>query len=299
MVTAQPSESAIESGLLDREAWIEPGKVLETLIGIIGSIGQALDVWQVLFGDKPVSRVILQQARMKPVALYAAHLGISHAQAAYSLHLVQSQTGYADNAVIENPWQGIIAPQNNTPQQRKMALLYIAKNLPDAEACRSAEESGNDAELGVRLGYPACCAKAFAKWSAVSKDKDFTLHGIPEVAAALPWQNNIALRHVDTRLSAHFPCSATCPSSLRVNQKYFDTIYRHNPELAAILRTRLASTVLYHKKYGPYVLCNPVKKGSMWFIDGAQGYGSNSFYEQLRRQGKFKEGEDALVLCYR
>ncbi len=257
----------------------------ETLIGTMGSIGQALDVWQLLYGEKPAARVVLPEEALFQVKTLLVDLELVFETADFRLNLLPNPYGYADNA-------------EKTQDTGTRSILYVAKDKNQALVCKNTETKDDHHHLGVLLGYPSCCSLAFAKWCLQTADRDFTLKGIPSEPAILPWQNNCALRHFDTRLSPHFPCSAFCKNSSEVNTVYFTALHAYLPELAFIFKKRLSSTIVYHRKEGPFILVNAKITDGEWAFDDVEGNRQSLFCKRLVQEKRIIPSQDVVVLRY-
>lgn len=255
------------------------------LMGSIGSIGQALDVWQVLFANKPATRIVAQKTQIPFLQQNFDRLHLSFCLADFGLLLQSTPSGYADNASMISM------------SQANHLILYVAKSPDVVQLCKTYEANQDHVQVGIALGYPHCCSQAFSKWSKKTTNLDFTLDAIKQ-NSNLPWLNNIALRQLDTRLSPHFPCDVHCQESVRVNRAYFQSIANHIPQLAVLMQQRLKSTVLYHKSFGPFILYDAVLKHHTWTFTNVEGNTSLPLYKKLMETKSFTAMADALVLSY-
>ena len=113
---------------------------------------------------------------------------------------------------------------------------------------------GWDGFLGQLLGYPCCCAAAFAeRWPAAIEGHQGDLAPLTLAASGPPpydWRVNVFARYFGASLIQHFPCRFQCPASRESAERvaqglgYFETGYL---EMA---RELLAVAGVVHRNHG-------------------------------------------------
>lgn len=91
-------------------------------------------------------------------------------------------------------------------------------------------DTGNEAQMGRRFGYPTCCTRHFLK---VPRDP-LVNHQDERWATfeELPFELNPFLRTSPFHLAKHFPCRPDCPASLRAARRLLELVRAHQPQLA-------------------------------------------------------------------
>lgn len=113
-----------------------------------------------------------------------------------------------------------------------------------------------DAFLGRLLGYPACCADAFAtRWNEARDHHQGDVAGLVAKTGGsgpFPWPLNPFLRYGGLELVPHFPCRYDCPESLALARRLLAALELAEPEHAAALRRDLPALVLYTETGGVF-----------------------------------------------
>ena len=115
--------------------------------------------------------------------------------------------------------------------QRGMFFVYFSQDEEKAYLASYYELTGKQQELGLLLGYPACCVDFFC--SNFNENKSNL-----EWPAENPW-TNLSLRIKDCVLLAHFPCHSACPESIALAKYYFSVIQQSDQEYANELQKKL------------------------------------------------------------
>ena len=120
--------------------------------------------------------------------------------------------------------------------------------------------------LGRLLGYPDCCASAFARrWKAAA-----TEHQGDVVAACIAssgdgphdWRVNILGRYFGSELIQHFPCRFDCAQSIALAAQNDRLLASWEPALHASFRGILDAPVLYTDTCGVAILSGATVDGS-------------------------------------
>jgi len=154
-----------------------------------------------------------------------------------------------------------------------------------------------DSYLGELLGYPDCCAKAFAKrWpEAVAKYEGDVATQVVEDSGQghWDWRLNILLRYSGCEMIQHFPCSFSCKKSIKLAKKYELSLTQYAPQLAAEQKKKLAVPVLYAGKLGIAPLVEAeLQSDNSWQWNGVKTQalpGADKSLKQALRQGDSKK----------
>lgn len=133
---------------------------------------------------------------------------------------------------------------------RERQVVYASKDLALAERARLLDRMGADTpgqgdalELGELLGYPRCCASAFADLERRWPNRAPITAAMARTRTYLPRLNNLAL-HRFVWL-AWFPCAYDCAASTAIADLAAAHLARTYPDLVAALDTELARPRLY------------------------------------------------------
>jgi hypothetical protein len=125
--------------------------------------------------------------------------------------------------------------------------LYISKNPKmAAEAARLQSEgdpSRNMELLGMLLGYPPCCVRAFREQTNRSNNTQNRHATAGRTASAGPWPWE--LNNLHTMLIPCYPCRYDCPEALALARAALAAMDEAHPGTSAALRALLARPVLY------------------------------------------------------
>lgn len=146
-----------------------------------------------------------------------------------NLYLVRStfKVLFADEGVYSN--KGIRIPENDP--RPGMYFVYISKDEQKAWLASYYELMQNHKDLGLVLGYPQCCVDFFCtKFSS----RNVNL----EIVSQNPY-TNLSKREQDLVILSHFPCDSDCKESIKLGEKYLQTIYVVDKERARELLTQL------------------------------------------------------------
>jgi hypothetical protein len=130
--------------------------------------------------------------------------------------------------------------------------LYISRDPALARRAAALQTEGDPSaalvELGTLLGYPSCCAEAFARQDDRSNNsrnrywsRARTL--APDGSALEPWPWE--LNNLDTMIAPFYPCSYRCAHALAWARRTLAEAERADPALVVELRAVLARPVLY------------------------------------------------------
>lgn len=145
------------------------------------------------------------------------------------LHLIKSnfKVLFADEGIYSN--KGIRIPEDD--KRPGMYFVYISKDEQKAWLASYYELMQNHQDLGLVLGYPACCVDFFCK---NFKENNTNLQHSPSHP-----HTNLSRREHDLVILSHFPCRSECQESIKLGEKYLQAIYVADKERARELLTQL------------------------------------------------------------
>jgi hypothetical protein len=139
---------------------------------------------------------------------------------------------------------------------------------------------GWDALLGKLLGYPNCCADAFARdWPRARTEFRgdpalmwLALHDRQDVALDLPWETNVYARYFGHELVQHFPCTPHCAATRSLARRNMSALQLYWPDAALALLSALQAPIMMHDEWtGLFPGCQvvPDPAGTRWRYDRA------------------------------
>lgn len=139
---------------------------------------------------------------------------------------------------------------------------------------------GWDALLGKLLGYPNCCADAFARdWPRARTEFRgdpalmwLALHDKRDVALDLPWETNVYARYFGHELIQHFPCTPYCAATRSLARRNMAVLQLYWPDAALALHSMLQSPMMLHDEWtglfpGCQIVSDPA--GKRWQYEPA------------------------------
>ena len=175
---------------------------ISTVLVLKTSLQNRLDLLDVISGARPCARLTLRRwSEAGGMAREILNLGLKVVVSHYCLHHpVHPQNGYVDD----------FGTLEGVPTE-EMICLYIAQRDEVAEEARMHDESHNDEQFGISLGYPRCCVNFVVNRGSVPKlAETFSLYATDGFYHPLAWPG--AWIH-DASLTANYPCSNTCSHS--------------------------------------------------------------------------------------
>lgn len=143
---------------------------------------------------------------------------------------------------VSNAWRGLLLGSSVD----RAVLGYLALLF------------GWDAYLGVLLGYPACCVRAFSeRWPTAEREMEgdvATLLVKQSSPGPFDWRLNILVRYMGVELLQHFPCTFDCSASLELGRAHQGALQQIEPSSVARIESLLASLVVYAGARGVVIL---------------------------------------------
>lgn len=150
-------------------------------------------------------------------------------------------------------------------QNQHTRCAYISADRPKLERLMELENREFDGgspsdrrqtifEIGLTLGYPECCAAAFASLP-IQDDSHVMgamLGRLPDVTNPIPWQLNFLPPMVGPVF--YYPCQPDCHASLELATRYLNALDAALPGTTASIKAKLARPVLTASRWDFVVL---------------------------------------------
>ena len=260
------------------------------------SMTKSLDVIYVLDGKKPCSRIIVSEEKIPETRNILENLGLKISISDFKIKKESDYLrGYSD--------KGFILDKNSS--EKGNFFVYISKSHEFAEKAKILEEKNDHISLGKILGYPDCCVKFFSdNFPEESKKKnDYVFPALKNSSVRkFPFENNIAIRHMDISLLSHFPCSFNCEKSAEIGKRNLNVIQKISPQVSEIFEKMLKCPVIYTEDEGIFILQNAKlsenKIGYGTFIASSQGrlhnHLANNHEILIRKNNGFSVGNISI-----
>jgi hypothetical protein len=172
---------------------------MNELIAVFGSQNKAREILYLLKDSKPVVRQGFYPKELSKVNQFCQENQLFLELSPYKILL--DKENYSDH--------GKKVPKDH-PQG--MFFAYISKNQKQALLANLYETQGDHRQLGLTLGYPACCVRFY--------HEQFQKNNLaPEHQNYHPLID-IRKRKTDQALISHFPCEPNCKASIELAQKF-------------------------------------------------------------------------------
>jgi len=122
-------------------------------------------------------------------------------------------------------------------------------------------------EIGLTLGYPECCATAFASLP-IQDDSHVMgamLGRLPNVMSPIPWELSFLPPMVGPVF--YYPCRPDCHASLDLARRYLDGLDAALPGTAASIKAKLARPVLAAGRWDFVALDGTVDGDEVTYVD--------------------------------
>jgi len=201
-----------------------------------------IDMLLVEVGARPLALIHGPERQLEALGAWARMRGLVAWLSAHEFSPVRdpSRAGYSNVGqnwqrarTDSGAWRGLLVG----PGAEQVALAWLAM------------QAGWDEMLGVMLGYPPCCAKAYEKrWPIARRSHDgdpgaMLMEASPN-GAVHPWRLNVHARYLGTSLVDWFPCTFECSRSLAVARRIERGLRIVAPEVLTGMRERMCTTVL-------------------------------------------------------
>lgn len=168
---------------------------------------------QSIFGSKAkANEILLVLNDLKPVAR----------QGFYPDELTKvKEFCQQNNLFIElSPYKILLDKQNYSDKGTKVPIehpeglffTYISKDHQKALLANLYETKGDHRQLGLALGYPACCVKFY--------HEQFQKGNLAPEHEHYHELINIKKRKTDSSIISHFPCKPNCQASIELAEKF-------------------------------------------------------------------------------
>ena len=246
---------------------------------IFHSITKSLELLYVVEGNKPCARILVFEDQLKKVIDFLENYKLSCSISDFKVIKQKLQSEFYSDKSIK-------IPKNNN--EKGHLIVYISKDKLLAEKAKSMEEKNNHLELGLALGYPACCCRFFAK-NFDESNTDLTLKILENSNGyEFPFYTNIASRHFDVSLLSHFPHSFDCNPSIETAKNNLRIIHKNSKQLAGIFTAIMRSVVIYTAEEGIFVLKNYQKNDGEIIYSDVLSTTKNKMYFLISSNNKLK-----------
>lgn len=148
--------------------------------------------------------------------------------------------------------------------------LLISSDTAIAELAWLSLLFGWDSLLGRLLGYPDCCAAAFARnWPHARSEYRgdpglmwLAIHDARNHILKLPWETNIYARYFGHELIQHFPCTPYCEATRVLAQSNLLALQLYWPAAAEALLAALQAPIMLHDKWSGLFLNGVLAQGA-------------------------------------
>lgn len=251
--------------------------MIEQLRLVFQSYTKALETVYVLEDAKPVARIMVFEDDLETIERKVLELKLAYRRSDYKIRM---EVDHAIN--YSNKGERI----DYESYDKGWVILYISKKGELAEKAKSYEQLDNHVQLGLLLGYPACCCEFFVKHveEQSQKNNDYVLPIIEtSYGNNFDFRNNILLRYFDVTLLNHFPHSFECQESIQLAQKYLDIIKKDDYYLYKRFSEELKTTVLYHEDFGIFAFENALFNKGMLRYSGVKASSSNYIASAIQK----------------
>jgi len=163
----------------------------------------------------------------------------------------ETLAAFPDAHVISHPRRVAVHAQDRWTDDRAQGIpmveLYIAKDRALAERAAAlqadADPSSNAVELGELMGYPACCARAFAEQQDRANNTGNRYLAAARTRAAHGWCWQ--LNELHTKLVPFYPCHYRCEAATEFADATVAAMDAHAPGTRDRLARALSRPVIY------------------------------------------------------
>ena len=179
--------------------------MLAALRTIFGSYSKAQEILFLLHDAKEVVRQGFYDKELPPLESFCTENRLCLVKSKFKVLLDDKET-------FSN--KGTRIPENDP--RPGMYFVYISKDETKANLAAYYELTQNHRELGLLLGYPACCIHFFIQ--------NFHEQNTNLELKPINHYTNLTQRENDVVLLSHFPCSSDCQESIALGKKYLEVL---------------------------------------------------------------------------
>jgi hypothetical protein len=162
----------------------------------------------------------------------------------------------------------------------------ISKDNSKLKRFKEYFDSNDDYNIGLMLGYPECCCRAYIDYSRRFPDPiwEIVANSLPEsiqsdrplVLRDIPWDLQIHMRYFGFKIIPFFPCNYRCSEAELSAERWYNLMYSIDPQTTEKLK-RLMLEPSTWSLYNSQVLVNrPPSKGNF------MGYAVSSYCPQKK-----------------
>lgn len=176
---------------------------------------------------KPGTRIVIPANTAFSCVQYASKIGLFAVPSAFLFRTIpiDAHSTYSDEvAVVES----------ESLEPDVSVFLYLGRDILTIWKLWALEALQDHIELGLALGYPRCCAKAYIKQS--KKE-------LGSKVCRRPILTNQYTHFFGYQIISHDPCRIDCPASLKIAQEYLHALQKISPASAKKLVQVLSAPV--------------------------------------------------------
>ena len=227
--------------------------MIQKLRQIFHSITKSLEILYVMENAKPCARIMVFEEELSSVSEFLKNNSLFCSFSDFKVIKQNIQSDFYSDKSFKI---------DKNDSRNGHFFVYISKDKKIAAQAKIAEKEDNHKELGLLLGYPACCCDFFAG-NFNDKNTDLTLKSLKNSNGfEFSFYNNIAARHFDVSLLSHFPHSFHCKPSMQIAKNNLSIIKKSLPQLPEQFMKTLQSAVVYTNEEGIFLLRNFEKENN-------------------------------------
>jgi hypothetical protein len=211
------------------------------LVHLTKSIMDALSLLYVIHDLKPVCRITLKTKQINKLIKFCHRNKLFYQISDFKVVSIRekSLSGYSNKAVYVD---------KSEKQGAWFIFISKRKELLDNDFLKI-----SDRELGKLFGYPDCCIQFYEQniSKASLNNMEFS-YFIKQEQIENPFYLNIFMRYDGIALLEHFPCSDNCQQSYILAKNKFDFLKEHYPDIAEVIKKKLAIFVIFTGDNGVY-----------------------------------------------
>jgi hypothetical protein len=244
----------------------------ENVLHYFPKLNEALEVFCVLQGVKPVTRQMINEEDFHKVFTFCENYGLHFELSSFKI--------LKDKELLVQPGH---------PSQGHY-FMYISKDKEQAQLAKFYEGVKNDRKLGEVLGYPSCCVDFYKEhyYAASQMGDEYSLFSIQNTQGKGSFLNNNLLRFFGVSLISHFPCSFNCKETQQYAQQCLTMVEESNPGLAGYLKQALKGPVISHVGTGIHPIKDFVQKGKIVRYNSVWMTSPNYLHDVLSRSNTLR-----------
>ena len=213
---------------------------------LMGAGSGGLEVSLLIAGLRPSVRIVVNAGAIVVAVERASQLGLCGVPSPFIFRTIPKDPlySYSDEVIVLD--EGQRDPTAN-------AFLYLSSKPDEAWRLWAVELLEREPELGMALGYPACCCESYGQ----GKTTDTHTPPIVEQSYLL----NIEAQVLGYQIISHTPCSPLCAASLSMAARWAAYLRRLSPQTFQRLCEVLTAAVLRFSNGERLFFMNTIREG--------------------------------------